>query len=198
MEAADESKRGCRMKASVPRVDTVVFRWITALLEDPEAILAGYQRTQRLQKERNQDAEQYVYNARRVLERYESELKDYAEMYTRRLITLNIMAEKKAQLDARIKSAQETLEEYEAKINQNLLTDEEIHDRTTEIKKLRSIISDIGSLTFPQRRRLVKLLNLRFELGVLDKRHYVDIVWCGEVQASYFVNDDLGEERQLF
>ena len=38
------------------------------------------------------------------------------------------MAEKKAELDARIKSAQETLEEYEAKVNQNLLTDEEIRD----------------------------------------------------------------------
>jgi hypothetical protein len=178
-------------------VDTVVFRWMIALLEDPESILSDYQRTQRLQKERNQDAQQHVNNARRVLERYESELKDYAEMYTRRLITLNIMAEKKAELDARIKSAQEILEEYEAKVNQNLLTDEEIHDRIAEIKKLRSVISDIGSLTFPQRRRLVKLLNLRFELEVLDTRHYVDIVWCGEVQASYFVNDDLGEERQL-
>jgi hypothetical protein len=92
------------------------------------AILAGYQRVQRLHKERNQEAELYVDNARRVLERYESELKDYAEMYTRRLITLNIMAEKKAELDARIKSAQETLEEYEAKVDQDLLTDQEIRN----------------------------------------------------------------------
>ena len=168
------------------------------LLEDPEAILAGYQRTQRLQKERNQEAKLHVDSARRVLERYESELKDYAEMYSRRLITLNIMAEKKAEHDARIKSAQETLEENEAKVNQDLLTDEEIRDRITEIKKLRSVIRDIGSLTFPQRRRLIKLLNLRFELGMLDQRHYVDIIWCGEIQSSYFVSDDLGEERQLF
>jgi predicted RNase H-like nuclease (RuvC/YqgF family) len=160
----------------VPRVDTAVFRWITALLEDPETILAGYQHAQRLQKERNQEAKLYVDSARRVLDRYESELKDYAEMYTRRLITLNIMAEKKAELDARIKSAQETLEEYEAKVNQDLLSDEEIRDRIIEIKKLRSVIRDIGSLALPQRRRLIKLLNLRFELGMQDNRYYIDII----------------------
>jgi len=97
-------------------------------------------------------------------------------MYTRRLITLNIMAEKKAELDARIKSAQETLEEYEAKVNQDLLSDEEVRDRIIEIKKLRSVIRDIGSLTFPQRRRLIKLLNLRFELGMQNNRCYVDII----------------------
>lgn len=67
------------MRASVLRVDNVVFRWITALLEDPEAILTGYQRAQRLQKQRNHEAESHVDNARRVLEQHESELKDYAD-----------------------------------------------------------------------------------------------------------------------
>ena len=57
-------------------------------------------------------------------------------MYTRRLITLNIMAEKKAEPDARIRSAQETLEEYEAKVNQNLLTMRRFIDRLNETRDL--------------------------------------------------------------
>src|SRR4051812_2302432 len=46
-DAADERRRDCKLRASVPHVDNVVFRWVTALLEDPKAILTGYQRAQR-------------------------------------------------------------------------------------------------------------------------------------------------------
>jgi len=59
------------------------------------------------------------------------------------------MADQKAELDARITSAQEILEEYAAKVNQHLLTDAEIHDRMIKIRKFSNVISDIGSPTFP-------------------------------------------------
>jgi len=67
--------------------------YIKGLLEDPEAILVGYQRAQKLQKQRNQEALTHVDNATRVVERYEEELKGYAELYARKLITINIMKE---------------------------------------------------------------------------------------------------------
>jgi len=52
-----------------------------------------YHRAQKLQKQRNQEALTHVDNATRVVERYEEELKGYAELYARKLITINIMAE---------------------------------------------------------------------------------------------------------
>lgn len=54
----------------------------------------------------------------------------------------------------------------------------------------------MASLPFAKRRRLIKLFNLKFELGKQAGREYVDIIWYGELQGSYFVNDDLGEELQ--
>lgn len=173
---------------SVPKADARVWGEVEKLLNDPDAIIAGYERLRAIARQANEEAEANIEAGRRLLGRYRASLKKYAEMYDEDLITKELLREKKAELDGQIRQAERELAEYEAALL-HVISDEEIQDRVRTIRLIKQRLDELGTLDFKDRRRVIELLNIEAVFGREDGKVYVEVIWYGEVIASLWVED---------
>jgi len=172
----------------VGKADARVWSEVVKLLNDPDAIVAGYKRLRALAEETNASAEANIEAGSRLLERYKASLKKYAEMYDEDLITKELLREKKAELDRQIRQAEREIAEYEAALL-HVISDEEIQDRVQTIQLIRKRLDELGTLTFKDRRRLIELLNIEVCFGRNEGEIYIDVIWYGEVIASLWLEE---------
>jgi site-specific DNA recombinase len=177
----------------VGKVDSLVFDWTWNLLQNPQAVLEGYKRIQQAQLVENQEALERVTAARARLDSYESELKTYAELYVKKLITIGIFEEKKKELDRSIQAAEFVVAEYEESLNRAVLTDCEIKQKVDAITAIKAEIDKLDTLEFKHKRKLIELLNITSTIALDNGKPYLEIVWYGEVQAEYWLAESVGD-----
>jgi hypothetical protein len=171
------------------QVDSIVWRWLCALVVDPEAVLKGYQKIQQMQSKKHADVNDEISRARKRITKYNETLLNFAEMLNDGLITKEIMRQKKEELDAQCLSAQAVLDEYEAKLaTRRVLTDSEIAERVTIMRQIKEEVGDLYSMEFSERRNSIALLDITAHLGLDKGRIYVDIYWCDEFQEKFWLD----------
>lgn len=186
----------CFQRRNVPvaDVDGTVWAWVEEFTRDPELLLAAYKRLQSEQKQANPDADVHVQAAREFVKKYERDLAAWAQMRVDGDITPAIFKEKKAELDAKLRAAQDVLKEYEDAAAQQVITDREIRNKIEAIKGIRAEVDALDMLTYEHQRAVVEALDVRGILGEAADgdtvRAYVDIVWAGKVRANLWVESD--------
>lgn len=193
-----KAKRAVKCGLSIPctQVDDIIYRFILELLDNPDRVLRELQQKQQQQLSDNEVAIAHVQDARRVLDGYENQLREYADLYVQKLITLGIFAERKADLDKRIETAKEVIAEYDARLKKRVITDTEIKQKVKEIRKLKQQFN--GELSFTQLKAVVERFNIHAVVGThqhqqngcKEKRLFVGIVWDGQTTAYWADNQD--------
>ena len=174
-------------------VDDKVFKWIEELLADLEAKLRGLQKAQRVAAEKSSDILEKIAACDTTIDREERELDHlYADRKQYR-DTPRMLAriEKDIQETSdRIERVRKNRAEYQEKFSQEVISDEEISYRVSEIDRINGILKRFGTLTFQHRRRLVELLNIIIVLGVESGRQYVEILWYGDSEKRWLYDEE--------
>jgi site-specific DNA recombinase len=186
---------------AVPFIDGIVWGFVDELTRDPEAIFAGYQKIKATQVAENEDILADIDSARAVISGYNRELTKWGEMYAADAITLDVMKEKRRELDRRKAAAEEVIADYERSLNRNVLSDRDITDRINAIKAIRAEIDRVyretGEVPFDSKRRLVEVLKIGGIIGTdadHGNRPYIEITWHGEVWEEHWL--DLRDDVQ--
>ena len=95
----------------------------------------------------------------------------------------------------RIDRVKRNLAEYQQKISQEVISDDEITYRIGEIDRISAILPRLNLLSFQHRRRLIELLNITIILGVDDGRQYVEMLWYGDSERRWLYDE--AQDQQL-
>ena len=109
---------------------------------------------------------------------------------TKRGWTLHQIAQRQSK-----QSAHQHLAEYQQKISQEVISDDEIVYRIGEIERISAILPRLNLLSFQHRRRLIELLNITIILGVDDERQYVEMLWYGDSERRWLYDE--AQDQQL-
>lgn len=180
---------------SAPRVDEVVWRWVTELTNEPEVVLQGMQEAQRKALEDNAGAISYVENCNNLLDKENRELAYLIEEAKQFKDSPRIREQYRTQIEQcnqRIEILERERAKYEEQAQRGILTDDEIDRTVDEIKRLRVALRKLGELTFEHRRRWIEILNIHIVLGQVDGRKYVDIVWYETTDRRFLDEETSG------
>jgi site-specific DNA recombinase len=179
-------------------VDNVVFKWVEELLADPEAKLRGLQKAQQVAVENSSDLMEKITACDTTIAREERELDHlYADrkQYRDNPRMLARIEQDIAETSERIERVRRNRAEYQQKISQQLMSDDEVAYRISEIERINTILKRFGTLSFRHRRRLIELLNITIVLGVDNGRQYVEILWYGDSEKRWLYDEE--EAHQL-
>jgi predicted RNase H-like nuclease (RuvC/YqgF family) len=180
-------------------VDTVVFKWVEELLADPEAKLRGLQKAQRVAAENSSDLTEKIAACDTTIAREERELDHlYADrkQYRDNPRMLARIEQDIQETSERIERVRKNRAEYQQKVSQQVMSDEEIEYRVSEIDRINGILKRFGTLTFQHRRRLVELLNITIVLGVENGRQCVEILWYGDSEKRWLYDEEEGQQLE--
>ncbi len=158
-------------------VDAALWDWIVAMVRSPRALLEGYRQLQSAIDTTNEDALENVNSYDEAKKRYEDKLKSYAELYANKLITLDIMREKKTEYDGLIQEAERRKAEYEARLTAVRITDEDIDTVDKFCDEIRQELDEGGDIEFAIKRRFVETLRITATLGITEDVKWLDIHW---------------------
>jgi hypothetical protein len=185
----------CLFRSTV--VDDKVFQWVEELLADLEAKLRGLQKAQRVAAEKSSDLLDKIAACDTTIAREERELDHlYADrkQYRDNPRMLARIEQDIKETSERIERVKRNSEEYQQKVSQQVMSDEEVAYRIGEIDRINAILKKFGSLSFQHRRRLIELLNITIVLGVDDGRQYVEILWYGDGERRWLYDEEEGQQ----
>jgi DNA invertase Pin-like site-specific DNA recombinase len=175
-------------RVPIANVDSIMWNWVCELGNNPEAVLAGYQKIQKAQLEHHQEAIDAVAHAQYIIERWQRSIKNYAEMYDGEIITWEALKEKKAEADKHIAQARTIIAEYEQKVEQGVISDAEIAHRVEFTAKMKEAAGTLEGLELAERKHVIQLMNITGIIGIDTNRVYIDIYWHNEYQDRFYVD----------
>ncbi|MFN8566216.1 MAG: hypothetical protein U0Z44_01575 [Kouleothrix sp.] len=161
----------------VKMVDAALWEWVEALVRNPRALLEGYRKLQSTVDDTNRDALEHIASYDVAKQRYEEKLKSYAELYANKLITLDIMREKKTEYDGLIAEAEAKKAEYEAQLTSVRITDEDIDTIEKFCEEIREELDEGGEIDFATKRRFIEALRITATLGTTEGEKWLEIHW---------------------
>lgn len=171
-------RRRCDMpQYRVKMVDAALWEWVEALVRNPRALLEGYRKLQSTVDDTNRDALEHIASYDVAKQRYEEKLKSYAELYANKLITLDIMREKKTEYDGLIAEAEAKKAEYEAQLTSVRITDEDIDTIEKFCEEIREELDEGGEIDFATKRRFIEALRITATLGTTEGEKWLEIHW---------------------
>jgi hypothetical protein len=89
------------------------------------------------------------------------------------------------------------LAEYQQKVSQEVISDDEIAYRIGEIERISAILTMLDGLSFQHGRRLIELLNITIILGIDEERQYVEILWYGDSERRWLYDEAHDQQLDL-
>ncbi len=180
------SRVGCDMPYfRVDQVDGKVWEFATALIEDPEAQIIGFQKAQQIRQGNAQSIYASIESCKRLIKQHEEELAyliEEAQQFKDNHRVRETYREKIGDCSNKLEILEQEKRGYEATLEQVILTDDDIQARISSIEKIRSHIEHLDRLSFAHKRRIVELLNIEGTLLVQNGEQFLDIHWYEEVQ----------------